>query len=72
MARKGQRTGIFDLEDVTKAIQLPNFEGAFKDEETLLIAPPKLMVDVAELHEGKKGIEIKSALLIVKNVMKIE
>lgn len=71
MAKKGQRTGIFDLEDVTKAIQLPNFEGEFKDEETLLIAPPKLMVDIADIHEGKIGVEIKSALLIVKEQMRL-
>lgn len=35
----------------------------------ILITPPKLMVDVAELHEAKKGVEIKSALLIVKGQM---
>lgn len=71
MARKGQRTGIFDLEDVTVAIQLPSFEGTFKEEDTILITPPKLMIDVAELHEGKKGVEINSALLIVKEQMRL-
>ncbi len=71
MARKGQRTGIFDLEDVTEAIQLPSFEGTFKEEDTILITPPKLMIDVSELHEGKKGVEINSALLIVKEQMRL-
>lgn len=71
MARKGQRTGIFDLEDVTEAIQLPSFEGTFKEEDTILITPPKLMIDVAELHEGKKSVEINSALLIVKEQMRL-
>jgi len=67
LARKGQRTGIFDLEDVTEVIQLPSFEGT----DTILITPPKLMIEVAELHEGKKGVEINSALLIVKEQMRL-
>ncbi|KUF34895.1 MULTISPECIES: hypothetical protein [Lysinibacillus] len=71
MAKKGQRTGIFDLEDVTEAIQLPSFEGTFKEKDTILITPPKLMIDVAELHEGKKGVEINNALLIVKEQMRL-
>lgn len=29
------------------------------------------MIDVAELHEGKKGVEINSALLIVKEQMRL-
>lgn len=36
MARKGQRTGIFDLEDVTEAIQLQSFEGTFKEEDDIM------------------------------------
>ena len=56
---------------MTEAIQLPSLEGAFKEEDTILITPPKLMVDVAELHESKKGVEIKSALLIVKEQMRL-
>ena len=51
---------------MTEAIQLPSFEGTFKEEDTILITPPKLMINVAELHEGKKGVEFYSALLIVK------
>ncbi|MFI2130852.1 hypothetical protein [Lysinibacillus fusiformis] len=42
----------FDLEDMTEAIQLPSFEGMFKEEDTILFTPPKLMIDVAELHEA--------------------
>ncbi len=71
MVRKGQRTGIFDLEDITKGIQLPNFEGSFQQEETILITPPKLTIDVTELNGGNKGIEIKSALIIVKEQMRL-
>lgn len=64
LARKGHCTGIFDLEDVIEAIQLQRFEGTFKEEDTKLITPPKLMID--ELHEGKIGVEIKSALCYFK------
>ncbi|MGE7916818.1 hypothetical protein [Lysinibacillus xylanilyticus] len=46
-------------------------EGTFKEEDTILITPPKLMIDVAELHEGKKGVEINSALLIVNEQMRL-
>jgi len=37
---------------MTEAIQLPSFEGTFKEEDTILFTPPKLMIDVAELHEA--------------------
>ncbi|MGE7687667.1 hypothetical protein ACQKMI_00490 [Lysinibacillus sp. NPDC097214] len=56
---------------MAEAIQLPSFEGTFKEEDTILITPAKLMVDVAELHVGKKGVEINSALLIVKEQMRL-
>ncbi|MFJ7697657.1 hypothetical protein [Lysinibacillus fusiformis] len=56
---------------MTEAIQLPSFDGTFKEEDTMLITPPKLMIDVAELHEAKKGVEINSALLIMKEQMRL-
>jgi len=56
---------------VTEAIQLPSFEGTFEEKDTILMAPPKLMIDVAKLHEGKKDVENNSALLIVKEQMRL-
>ena len=56
MARKGKRTGIFDLKDVTKAIQLSSFEGTSGrgryDTDTL----PKLMLMI-----------IKSSFLLMRS-----
>ena len=65
MVRKDHRTGIFDLGDVIEAIQLQRFGGTFKEDDTKLITPPTLMIDVAELHGGKIGVEIKSALCLL-------
>ena len=56
---------------MTEAIQLPSFEGTFEEKDTILITPPKLMIDVAKLHEGKKDVENNSALLIVKEQMRL-
>ncbi|MFT9819274.1 hypothetical protein [Lysinibacillus sp. NPDC056185] len=46
MSQNIQKTGIFDLNDITGGIQLPNFKGAFQQDDTELIAPPKFLVDV--------------------------
>ncbi|MGE7985343.1 hypothetical protein [Lysinibacillus fusiformis] len=56
---------------MTEEIQLQSFESTFKEEDTILITLPKLMIDVAELHEAKKGVEINSSLLIMKEQMRL-
>ncbi|MFF2175510.1 tyrosine-type recombinase/integrase [Lysinibacillus sp. NPDC058147] len=71
MSRNKRRTGIFDLNDIIGSIQLPNFNGAFQQDDTELIAPPKILVDVTEVKEGKKGIKVANALLIVKEQMRL-
>jgi len=41
------------------------YNEAFQQVDTELIAPPKILVDVTEVKEGKKGIKVANALLIV-------
>ncbi|MFJ8103725.1 hypothetical protein [Lysinibacillus sp. NPDC096212] len=53
MSQNIQRTGIFDLNDFTGGIQIPNFNGAFQQDDKELIAPPKFLVDVTELSFWK-------------------
>ncbi|UZM98237.1 hypothetical protein OL548_26410 [Lysinibacillus sp. MHQ-1] len=68
MSKNKQRTRIYDLNYITGSIQLPNFNGAFQQDDTELIAPPKMIVDVTEV---KKGIKVVNALLIVKEQMRL-
>ncbi|XKO53908.1 hypothetical protein ACI2WT_14005 [Lysinibacillus fusiformis] len=68
MSKNKQRTGIYDLNYITGSIQLPNFNGAFQQDDTELIAPSKMIVDVTEV---KKGIKVVNALLIVKEQMRL-
>lgn len=56
MSKNKQRTGIVDLNDISRSIQLPTFSGAFQQDDPKLIAPPKILVDVTEVKEGKMGI----------------
>ncbi len=68
MSKNKQRTGIYDLNYITGSIQLPNFNGAFQQDDTELIEPPKMIEDVTEV---KKGIKVVNALLIVKEQMRL-
>ncbi|MGE7944220.1 hypothetical protein ACQKNB_19275 [Lysinibacillus xylanilyticus] len=56
MSKNKQRTGIFDLNDILGSIQLPTFSGAFQQDDTKLIAPPEILVDVTEVKERKMSI----------------
>ena len=55
MSKNKQRAGIFDLNDITGSIQLPNFNGAFQQDDTELIAPPKILVDVTEVKKERRA-----------------
>ncbi|MCR8853219.1 hypothetical protein [Lysinibacillus fusiformis] len=55
MSKNKQRTGIYDLNYIIGSIQLPNFNGAFQQDDTELIAPPKMLVDVTEVKKGRRA-----------------
>jgi len=71
MSKNKQRTGIFDLNDITGSIQLPKFDGVFQQNDTKLIAPPKILVDVTEVNKGERSVKVANALLIVKEQMRL-
>ena len=67
MVRKGQRTGIFDLDNVD-AIKLNLIKQ--QKEETVVIGVPQILVEPTEIKRNGK-IPISNAILIIQEQLKI-
>lgn len=71
MSKNKQRTGIFDLNDVTESIKLNGIEKERKEEFNSVIVTPRILVEPTELKSANGNILIDKALLIVKEQMRL-
>ena len=68
LVRKGQRTGIFDLEDVG-AIQLNPVKS--KEDEPMIMDNPHILIDATDIKRDNGKILISHAMLIVKEQLRV-